>query len=399
MKVEDVVRFAGGALRGHGLRTVLSTTGVAVGIAAVLILTALGEGARRYVMREFETLGSNLVIVVPGKVETTGGPPIGGTPRDITLDDFQAMRLHVSHVKEAAPLAIGEEAIRYTDRSRSVPILGTTAEFLKVRKLKMASGRFLAPGDPERGGSEMVIGTRIARELFGAENPLGRTVRMGSWRFRIVGVLDPRGVSLGFDLDDVAFIPVKTCMSAFSRTSLFRILVEVKNEADIPAASRALLDFFIGRHRAEDVTIFTQDTVLSAFSAVLAALTLALAGIASVSLAVAGVGIMNVMLVSVTERRSEIGLLKALGVTRSQVVRVFLAEAVLLSGIGGIAGLIVAALAIRIFREIYPTFPAAPPYWAVLAALGTALGVGLLFGLWPAWRASRLDPVEALARR
>jgi putative ABC transport system permease protein len=365
----------------------------------VVILTALGEGARRYVSREFETLGSNLVIVVPGKVETTGGPPIGGTPRDITLDDFQAMRTHVTQIQEAAPLVVGEESVRYSDRSRSVPILGTTAEFLKVRKLQMASGRFLAPGDPERGGSEMVIGTKVARELFGPENPLGRTIRMGSWRFRVVGVLDPRGVSLGFDLDDVVFIPVKTCMSAFSRTSLFRVLVEVRNGADVTSASRALVAFFADRHRSEDVTVFTQDTVLSAFSAVLNALTLALAGIASVSLAVAGVGIMNVMLVSVTERRSEIGLLKALGVTRSQVVRVFLAEAVLLSGAGGAAGLTLAALALRIFRGIYPSFPAAPPLWAVLAALGTALGVGLVFGLWPAWRASKLDPVAALARR
>jgi putative ABC transport system permease protein len=309
------------------------------------------------------------------------------------------MRLRVRQVREAAPLTIGEESVRYGDRSRSVPILGTTAEFLTVRRLQMASGRFLAPGDPERGGSEMVIGTRLARELFGPENPLGQTVRMGSWRFRVVGVLDPRGVSLGFDLDDVALIPVKTCMSAFQRTSLFRILAEVRNEAEIPAASAAILKLFAERHRSEDVTVFTQETVLSAFSAILNVLTLALAGIASVSLAVAGVGIMNVMLVSVTERRAEIGLLKALGVTRSQVVGVFLAEAAILSMFGGIAGLALAALAIRIFREIYPAFPAAPPAWAVLAALGTALGVGLVFGLWPAWRASKLDPVEALARR
>lgn len=399
MKAEDLVNFAGGALRGHGLRSVLSTSGVAVGIAAVLVLTALGEGARRYVVQEFETMGSNLLIIIPGKVETSGGPPIGGSPKDITLDDFEALKLRVVQVKEAAPLVVGEESVKYGDLSRSVPILGTTAEFLKVRKLRMTSGRFLAPGDPQRGGSEMVIGTRLSRELFGAENPLGRTVRMGDWRFRVVGVLDPRGVSMGVDMDDVAFIPVKTCMSAFARTSLFRVLVEVRADDQIPAARRAILDLFQTRHRSDDVTVFTQDTVLSAFSAILNALTLALAGIASVSLAVAGVGIMNVMLVSVTERRAEIGLLKALGVTRAQVVWVFLAEAVLLSGTGGALGLGVAALAIRIFRGMYPTFPAAPPLWAVGAALGTALGVGLLFGLWPAWRASKLDPVEALARR
>lgn len=399
MKIGDLVGFAGGALRGHGLRSALSTSGVAVGIAAVVVLTALGEGARRYVAREFESLGSDLLIVIPGKVETSGGPPIGGSPKDITLDDFEALKLHVAQVNEAAPLVIGEEAVKVADRSRSVPILGTTAEFLKVRKLQMASGRFLAPGDPQRGGSEMVIGTRLSRELFGAENPLGRTVRMGDWRFRVVGVLDPRGVSLGVDLDDVAFIPVKTCMSAFARTSLFRVLVEVRSDAEIPAARQAILEFFQARHRSDDVTVFTQDTVLSAFSAILNALTLALVGIASVSLAVAGVGIMNVMLVSVAERRVEIGLLKALGVTRSQVVGVFLAEAALLSGAGGMLGLALSALAIRIFRGVYPTFPAAPPIWAVGAALGTALGVGLLFGFWPALRASKLDPIEALARR
>jgi putative ABC transport system permease protein len=245
----------------------------------------------------------------------------------------------------------------------------------------------------------MVLGIKAAGELFGAENPLGRVVRVGSWRFRVVGVLTPRGRGLGFDFDDLVFIPVRTAMRMFNRPSLFRILVDVPSQSDMAAVKARILELMSERHRADDITVFTQDAMLAAFSSIMNALTLALAAIASVSLVVAGVGIMNVMLVSVAERRAEVGLLKALGVRDRQVLSAFLAEATVLSVVGGLVGLAVGFAAIAVFRRIYPSFPAVPPGWAIAAALTMSVLVGVAFGVWPARRATRLDPVMALARR
>jgi len=399
MSSVDLIRFAIGALRGHRLRTVLSVAGVAVGIAAVVALTALGEGARQYVVQEFSSLGTNLLIVIPGKVETTGMMPFGGTTNDLTLDDYRAVATRIPLVVEAAPLATGTEVVRAGGRARSVGIFGTTVELARVRRLVVGSGRFLTPGDPDRGGSEVVLGLKVAQELFGAVSPLGKVVRIGEWRFRVVGVLAPRGRSLGFDFDDIVFIPVRTSMRMFNRSSLFRILVEVGSERNLAPAKKAVIELLAERHRVEDVTVITQDAVVSTFNSVFNVLTLALVAIASVSLTVAGVGIMNVMLVAVAERKREIGLLKALGATTRQVLAVFIAEASVLSSLGGAVGLAAGWLSIRIFVQIYPTFPAAPPTWAVVASLAVSLGVGIIFGVVPARRAAKLDPVQALVGR
>jgi len=398
VRVLDLVGFAIGALRGHRLRTALSVAGVAVGIAAVVALTALGEGARRYIVNEFAALGSNLLIVMPGKVETTGAAPFGGVTHDLTIEDYRAVT-RLARVGTAAPMSVASETVRFGDRGRDVPVLGTTAEFLAVRRLVVGSGDFLPAGDPAQGGSVIVIGTKVAAELFPDGNALGQVVRVGQWRFRVIGVLAPRGRSLGLDLDDMVMVPVQTAMRIFNRSSLFRILIDVRVRGEMNAARDDVLALLIDRHRADDVTVITQDALLSAFSAILNALTLALAGIASVSLVVAGVGIMNVMLVSVTERRAVIGLLKAVGAADGQVLAAFLAEAVLLSFTGGAVGILLGTAAVRVFVSFYPSFPAAPPVWAIAAAAAVSLLVGVVFGVWPARRATRLDPVAALVRR
>jgi putative ABC transport system permease protein len=224
-------------------------------------------------------------------------------------------------------------------------------------------------------------------------------VRIGDWRFRVVGVLAPRGRSLGFDFDDIVFIPVRTAMRMFNRASLFRILVEVPPNAELEAAKRAVIELLTERHRVEDVTVITQDAVVSTFNQIFGVLTLALVAIASVSLTVAGVGIMNVMLVAVAERRREIGLLKALGASTRQVLAVFIAEASVLSSFGGAVGLLAGWASVRAFVQVYPTFPAAAPAWAIAASLGVSLGVGIVFGVVPARRAAKLDPVQALVGR
>lgn len=396
MSFQDGLSFAFGALRGHRLRTALTVLGIAVGIGAVVALTALGEGARRYVVQEFAALGSNLLIVLPGKVETSGAAPYGGVLRDLTLEDFQAIE-RITGVKMAAPLASGAETVRFGGLSRAVPVLGTTAEFAFVRRLHVAQGSFLPARDPHAGGFEIVLGFKVARELFGSQSPLGKTVRVGPYRFRVVGVLAPRGRGLGFDFDELVFIPVRTAMRIFNRTSLFRILVECHDHREMDVVQKRVEQALYRRHRVEDVTVVSQDAVLEAFSSILQALTWALSGIAAVSLLVAGIGIMNVMLVAITERRREIGLLKAVGVTRGQVLTVFLVEALILAGLGGALGLGLGTGSVWVFKGFYPNFPASPPPWAFVAAFSVALGVGALFGLWPAARAARVDPVLALS--
>jgi putative ABC transport system permease protein len=275
---------------------------------------------------------------------------------------------------------------------------GTTYDMMLVRDIKLSIGRYLPEG--VRDAPLAVIGAKVQTELFGNQNPLGEIIRLGEWRFRVIGVIAPRGTSVGMNLDEVIYIPVDTAMRVFNRTSLFRVLCEVTSHDEMDAARKNALAVLKERHDGEeDVTALTQDALLSTFTQILRVLTLALAGIAAISLSVAGIGIMNVMLVSVAERTREVGLLKALGVTRGQVVSVFLIEATLISSAGGVAGLLAGLGGGRVLMHFYPSFPVQPPVWAVVAALVISISVGLVFGSLPARRAAALDPVEALMRR
>jgi putative ABC transport system permease protein len=397
----DLVAFSAGALRGHRLRTGLSLLGVAIGVASVVLLTSLGEGARLYVTGEFASLGSNLLIVFPGKTETTGMTPfLTEAPHDLTLADAEAIAKRVRQVRRVAPTVFGFATARYADRRRDVGVWGTTAEMLGVRKIRLGSGRYLPAGELERGQHVCVIGAKVSQELFRGENPLGEILHLGEERFRVIGVMAPRGTSMGVNFDEMVHVPVSRGMKMFNKTSLFRVLIEVASHDEIPAAREAVIQLLKERHDGvEDATIWTQDAVLSTFSRILALLTAALAGIAGISLTVAGIGIMNVMLVSVSERTREIGLLKAIGVSGRQVVAAFLVEAAIISTAGGAAGLAAALGVARLLRALYPSFPVQPPDWAIVAALGVSICVGLLFGALPARRAARLDPIVALARR
>jgi putative ABC transport system permease protein len=396
----DLFSFALRAIRGNRVRTGLTLLGVAIGVAAVVILAALGEGARRYVMGQFESLGSTMLAVVPGKTETSGAAAFtSATTRDLTLGDAEAIRRFVREARRVAPLAMGSETVAFRERRRQVGVVGTTREFLEVRRLRMGRGHFLPEGDLRRGEAVVVIGAGVARELFQSADPLGQIMRIGDMRARVVGVIEPQGTQLGMDLDEVAIIPVSRAMRLFNRSSLFRILIDVRAHADLASAKASVIALLAERHREEDVTVITQDAVLASFSRILRALTLAVAAIAGISLAVAGIGIMNVMLVSVAERTGEIGLLRAVGVGRAQVAQVFLAEAALLSLVGACAGLVVGLLGVGALVTAWPALPARPPLWSILSSLGLAVFVGVAFGIAPARRAARLDPVAALGRR
>ncbi|MES2583710.1 MAG: ABC transporter permease [Pseudomonadota bacterium] len=402
MRSADLIRFARDAATGNPLRASLLVLAMAIGVAAVVVLTALGDGARRYVMNEFSSLGSNLVIVLPGRSQTGGfnpGNAITNTTRDLTIDDAQALQ-RGSAISRVAPLAVGTSEISAGGKLREVMVAGTVSQYAQVRQLALAQGRFLAPGDWRRGAAEAVIGSKVRDEIFGTAPALGQLVRIGDRRFRIVGVLGNSGQGLGMNTDELVFVPVSLAQAMFNSNTLFRILVEATGREAIGAAKQQVADIIQLRHEGEqDVTVVTQDAVLATFDRLLGALTLGVAGIAAISLAVAGILVMNVMLVSVSQRTAEIGLLKALGATGGRIRLLFLAEASMLSLTGAVAGYVLGQLAAALIRQLYTTFPAYPPDWAVFAGLATALITGILFGVLPARRAAKLDPVQALSKR
>jgi putative ABC transport system permease protein len=401
MRAADLLRFASRSLTGARTRTLLMLLAMSIGVASVVALTALGEGARRYVVDEFSALGTHLLIMLPGRSETTGGPPplLGETPRDLTLQDALAL-LRARSIERIAPLTLGSAPVSFASREREVTVLGSTADLFPVRHLSVGSGRPLPDMDPELALNVAVLGAGLTRELFGKQRPLGQWVRISDRRFRVIGVLAEGGQSLGHDLDDMAVIPVASAQQLFNAPSLFRVLIQARSEEDIPRAQEAARDIIRERHDGEDdVTIITQDALLDTFDGILKALTYTVGGIAAVSLAVAGILIMNVMLVAVSQRTAEIGLLKALGAPARQVLRLFLVESILLASAGATAGLLIAFLGILLLRRVFPDFPLAAPLWAPLAAVGVAVATGLLFGILPARRAAALDPVLALNKK
>ncbi len=398
MRSLDVLRFSIIALRQHRRRTLLSLLGVTIGVTAVIFLTGLAEGARRYVVNEFAALGSNILIVIPGKTETTGAfPGVGKPANDLTLDDTRSLARSLRGVRNVVPVALGNDTVSFGERRRQILIVGTSRAYMETRELSVARGSFIPEADLDRGAPVGVLGSKLARELFAESDPLGQVIRVGGSRMRVIGVLEPRGEQLGQDVDDMVYAPVATVMQIFNRTSLFRLLIELETHSDVEHVKRQTLAIIEERHEEEDITLLTQDAVLDSLGGVLQALTLALGGIGGISIAVAGIGIMNVMLVAVSERRAEVGLLKAVGAKQRQILAIFLMEAALLSSAGGLIGLVLGLASVQLVAMLYPALPAATPLWAVTGVLGLAMATGPLFGVIPAWRASRLDPVTTLS--
>ena len=396
----DVSLFAWHALQGYPTRTILMLIAMAIGVAAVVMLTSLGEGARRYITNEFASLGTNLVIVFPGRSETAGISPstmMGETPRDLTLDDALALTRNYN-VRRIAPINVGSAEVSWQNKKREVAIIGTNHEMLAIRHWDLGQGRFLPPTDLDRATPVCVIGNKIRAELFGPHQALGEWLRIGDRRFRVIGVMGSVGRSIGVDVEDTIMIPVASAQQLFNTPSLFRILVEAKSRDAIQPVKQFILDTLQQRHQGErDVTVVTQDAVLATFDRILGTLTYAVGGIAAISLIVAGILIMNVMLVAVSQRTAEIGLLKALGAAQGQIIKLILTEALLLSAMGAFAGLLIGQVGSYLIRQAFPDFPAYAPLWAIATALCVAILTGLLFSILPAKRAAQLDPVLALA--
>lgn len=401
MQTRDIARFAWHALEGARTRSLLMVFATSIGVAAVVVLTSLGEGARRYVRQEFESLGTNLIIILPGRAETMGGSAAlasGRTARDLTIDDAIALQ-RVRGVEHVTPLNLMEGEVSARGRRRDVPIAGSSSEVQHLWGLSMASGRFLPPQDPRNATSICVLGSKVGRELFGGDSPLGQYVRLGDRRFRVIGVLEPKGELAGLNMDDMVIIPVASGQVLFNLSSLLRIAIRTRSREDVPIVKDEIRRLITERHGEEDVTVLTEDALSSAFDKILTALTFALGGIASISMVVAGILIMNVMLIAVAQRTGEIGLLKALGASPRQIRVLFFAEAALLSTVGAIVGSTIGQAGSFVIRSLYPAVPAYAPVWAVTGAVLLAIVTGIVFSVLPARRAAALDPAQALARR
>lgn len=393
----DSIQLALRAITAHRLRSFLTLLGIAVGIAAVILLTSIGEGIHRFVLSEFTQFGTNLVSITPGKIKTSGPAPAGfpSSVRPLTLDDARALR-NLPHITGMAAVVWGNTEVKGNGRLRRTTINGVSPEMLQVYSVKIRSGQFLPPEASENARAFVVLGAKLKSELFGTENPLGARLSVGNLQFRVIGVLEAKGQFLGVDLDDSAYIPTARALELYNLDGMMKI--DLSYEEGIPASriSQSITALLKARHGREDFTLTTQEDMLRTLSNILDILTMAVGALGSISLLVGGVGIVTIMTIAVTERTSEIGLLVALGAPRRTILALFLGEAVALSSLGGVVGLALGVSLAQLIHLFVPALPVHTPVAFVVLAEIVAMGIGLLAGVLPARRAARLDPVDAL---
>jgi putative ABC transport system permease protein len=392
----DLFRLAAGAVTAHRSRSLLTALGIAVGIAAVVLLTSIGEGVHRFVLQEFSQFGTNIIAVTPGKTETFGlsGAQISNV-RPLSLDDSVALG-RLEQIVAVMPVVQGNAEVEFEGHTRRTMILGVGSELPLVWSMSISAGRFLPPDDQRAPRAFVVLGAKVRSELFGDRNPLGQRLRVGGGRFRIVGVMESKGQFLGFDLDDAVYVPAGKALELFNRESLMEIDLVYRAGASVDSVRAAIGRVLRARHGSEDFTVTSQQQMLDVLGSVLDVLTFAVAALGGISLFVGGVGILTIMTIAVRERRSEIGLLRAIGARRSQVLGMFLLESLLLSAIGGIAGLTIGlGLAVTI-RFALPSLPVHPSLEYALLAELLAVVIGLTAGVLPARHAARMQPLDAL---
>lgn len=399
MDVIEIIRVSRDSLMGNRVRSFLTMLGVVIGVASVIMLVSIGEGARSYIGRELGNLGTNILIVVPGKTSAKGGfhPPVATTVRKLVYDDALIIKKRSRHIQDAVPLILGTSKIKYLNQSRDNSVVGITETYFEIRNLSVESGRFISASDVDSRRKVCVLGRTVKKDLFGDKNALGTLAAIGDGKYRVIGVMGKKGVTLGIDFDDIVFIPTTAAQELFDTDSLFNITIKVRSASEIDAAKEDIRQILMKRHAGrEDFTIMSQDEMVAVMGKILNIMTAVLAGIAAISLVVGGIGIMNIMLVSVRERTREIGIRKALGAKNRDILLQFLIESVTLSLIGGTGGILFAGLlsfVIPYFVEFLPTHLA---LWSVIVAFLFSAAVGIFFGVYPARKASLYDPIKAL---
>jgi putative ABC transport system permease protein len=397
MLLADSTRFALQAITSHRLRSFLTLLGIAVGIAAVILLTSIGEGVHRFVLGEFTQFGTNVVAIAPGKTKTGGAPPSGipSTARLLTLEDAQSL-LQLPNVTGVTPIVWGNSEVGGNGRLRRTIVYGVNADFLRVFSAKVTIGSFLPRDDAGGARNFVVLGSKLRKELFGTENPLGARVRIGGLHFRVIGVMAPKGQFLGIDLDDTAYIPTARAQEVYNRDGLMEVDVTYREGVSSSSVARAVTERLKMRHGSEDFTVTTQEDMLKTLSNILNILTAAVGALGGISLLVGGVGIVTIMTIAVTERTNEIGLLVALGAPRRTILGLFLGESIVLAAIGGAVGLLLGMGLAQLLRLAVPALPVHTPWNFAVGALVMSAVIGLLAGVLPARRAAHLDAVDAL---
>ena len=393
----ELIRLSLRAVIAHRLRSGLSMLGIAIGVASVILLTSIGEGTRLYMVGQFTQFGTNLLAINPGKSETIGIPgALGGTTRKLTIDDSEALE-KIPGVDKVVPLVFGTGRVEADGRGRSVFIYGVTPDVPEVWQWGVRIGSFWPHGDPRRSVSQAVLGPKLKNELFGPRNALGDFVRIGGSRFRVVGIMEPKGQFLGFDLDDSAYIPIASAMRIFNMDELTEIDLTFAHARMMDTVEEDVRQVLTDRHGGrEDFAVTSQAAMLDVFDNIMQIVTMAVGAIGGVSLLVGAIGILTMMWIAVSERQNEIGLIRSVGATRRQVQLVFLVEAATLATLGGLLGIAIGWGICVLIRLVVPGLPVHTPLLFVVLAVGVSLVVGLLAGVTPARKAAHLDPIEAL---
>jgi putative ABC transport system permease protein len=393
------LRAALAAILANKLRAALTMLGVIIGVLSVALLVSVGDGARKYLDDTLSGIGTNLLSVTPGRRETRGGfaGPPGNIARPLTMDDVHALERQGTLLREVSPIVMGSGAARYQSRQRDTTIIGVGAPFAELRNMRVDVGTFVRDEDVAARRRVAILGRTMVHELFGDENPLGKPIRLAEGRFRVIGILEHKGTSLGFDLDDIVIVPATAAQDLFGQDHLTQVVTAAKTKEDVKGAMDEVEEILARRRNGERTfTVQSQDDLISVFGTLTSAMTLALLAIASVSLVVGGIGIMNIMLVSVRERTREIGVRRALGATRTDVLLQFLIESLAIATTGGLVGLALGAGLVALVTRVAPSVPLRFSPWIALVAFSAAFVVGVVSGVVPARRAARLDPVEAL---
>lgn len=398
MSWRDTFALALEALLGNKLRAGLTMLGMIIGVGAVVLLVSIGNGARNYITSEFEGLGSNLIIINPGKTDKKGGfgPPMSGK-RKLTLSDVEALKRQALNLDGVTGIMFGAVSVKYGDRVHNISTMGTNEQLVNIFNFKVQYGSFFSHDEDEAGRRVAVLGYGIAQNLFGDDNPLGKQIKINESEHRVIGVLQKQGSSLGFNMDEISFIPTRSAMRVLNNDNLMGLRARARAKVSVDDAVKETTEILKARRNGEeDFTVLTQASLLDTMNTILGMLTFVLGGIAMISMVVGGIGIMNIMLVSVTERTREIGVRRAVGARRKDVLRQFIAEAIALSIVGGFIGLVGSASLTYIVYFAVPKFDMRAPVWIMIPAFLISTVVGIVFGVWPARKASKIETIDAL---
>jgi putative ABC transport system permease protein len=399
MRLKETARLSVESLLAQKLRTALTVLGMVIGVGAVVLLVSLGQGAKNYVLKEFEGLGTNLIVIQPGKSDkkTHFGPPVGAAQRKMTTADVAAIERKALNIKAVSGLILGTVSARHEDSISNITVFGTNEQFPEILSILIGRGEYFSREEDEYRRRVVVIGRNIAEDLFGDDEPLGRSIKLNESEFKIVGVLAPMGNKVGLNFDELAFIPTQAALKLFNEDKLFGIRATASSREGMDDAVAEISEILKERRDGEeDFTIITQISMMESLNTILSMLTYVLAAIAAISMVVGGIGIMNIMWVSVVERTQEIGIRRAVGARRRDILQQFLAEAIGLSVLSGGVGVGGATLLTYALHLFLPSFDMRAPWWIVVPAFLLALLVGIVFGVAPAWRASRIETLDAL---